>query len=375
MQDTTRTRLARILLGDPWRKLLALLLAILLWLYLNSQLIEREPLALRLRQTDPAAPSAIQEDTQTLDLQIPFDSYRVLRYENAATGAQLEGVVLTVSGPQSLVARLLAEPNLHVGPSSAELRALTDAYVFDVDDLRTRAPELLPLIRSMQPRSVRARLARREQQRLKIRAQQIERPATPLPRTNLEEAQFYPGEITLAGPRETLAKAMVTDPRTPLFEFVLDRDGGSSTQEVRGTLRLRAPWQELSILEPEVQVRLPLRPNFKDFEIEVPVLVDAPGREFPDEAARAKLVCEPKVAKLALSACSQLESELQRMSPEQLRQWAQQKARLVAVLPAAAQRDQPQTVIPHFVVYDTAYLEGRDYQVRTPPPVVLTLQK
>ena len=377
---TSRTRgFFGHIIADPLRKLLAVCLAGLLWLYLNSQLVGHATLSLEL------APLASRERTllpevQHLVVRLPNQEYVVLRHEDAATGTSIDGVSLTISGPQGQVAKITEERELFVEPSPEELRASDGVFLFSLERVQISDPALRPLLRKMSPRAVRVRLDRLETKRIRLAAAMVAAPTRPerlaaLERVDLAEARFYPEEITLRGPPSRLEKLGKLPAGGKLLELDGESTPPSGGTEWRTVVHLipdRVPGLEL--LEPEVQVRFPLKPSFALFELEVPVLLDASGSGGDDGLGR-ELVVDPTIAKISLSVSGQLESELRQKSKDELRTWAKVRMRLVATPPPGKQVTGPLTVLPILILYDTAYKEARDFSMRTPPPVVISPRK
>ena len=371
-------RLARVFVEDPLRKLLATAVAVLVWLYLNAQIITRTELSMRL-VPPPSEGKPLLPTTQRLLIRLQPHEHRVLGFADAATGLSIDGVTFAVSGPQSLVA-LLANEEPFVEPTEAELRAGDGAFVFTLERVSTRDPTLRQFLRHMQPRSVRVRTDRLESQRVRLLPSMIARPQpaerrTIFERIDFEEARFYPEEITFRGSRGSLDKLASASADQRLLDFATDAAPPASGSEWHATLRINPILADgLELLEPEVQVRFPLHPQFATFEIEVPVLLDLTALEGVDAAGTA-LVVEPPLAKIALAVSGQLESELRQKNPDELRQWAKRTARLLAAPPAGRPPSTPVTVLAQLILYDPAYREGRDYALRTPPPVVITPRK
>lgn len=372
----TRGFLGRIV-ADPLRKLLALCLAALLWLYLNSQLVGHVTLSLEL------APLAHGErkplpDVQHLVVRLQGDEYLVLHHEDAATGSSIDGVSLTVSGPQSLVARLTEERELFVVPSQEELRASDGVFLFTLDRVQTADPALRSLLRKMTPRAVRVRLERLEIRRVRLTAAMVAITPRPdrqaaLDRVDLAEARFSPEELRFRGSPARLDELAKLVTGGKLLDLDVESPPAQAATEWRTVARpIAERIAGLECLEPEVQVRFPVKPAFALFELEVPVLLDASGSG-GDELR--DLVVDPVTAKVALSVSGQLESELRQKGKDELRGWAKARMRLVATPPPGKPVTGPVTVLPILLLYDTTYKEGRDFSMRTPPPVVISPRK
>lgn len=367
------------LVADPLRKLLALCLAALVWLYLNSQLVGHNTLSLQLVPRADKEQSLLV-DVQHLVIKLPNQEYLVRGYDDAATGASIDGVSLIVSGPQSQVTRITEERELFVEPTQEELRASDGVFIFTIDRVQVSDPTLRPLVRKMTPRAVRVRLDRLETKRLRLTAMMIAPPSRAerqamVERVDFAEARFYPEEISLRGtPSQltNLAKVTTGGKFLELDVEAVPPANGIEWRTVVHLIRERIPGLEL--LEPEVQVRFPLKPNFASFEFEVPVLLDA-LHVGGDETTPHELTVDPTLAKITLSVSGQLESELRQKSKEELRTWARARMRLVATPPPGKPVTGPVTVLPILILYETAYREGRDYSMRSPPPVVISVRK
>jgi hypothetical protein len=374
-----RGPIARVLLDDPLRKLLALALGLLVWLYLNSQIISFAPLSLQLVPRPMEAGKALPV-AQLLRVRLPQDEFRVLGYDDAATGTPIDGVEVATSGSLAVIGQLQAEKELTVEPSQEELKEMQGAFVFTLDRVQPKDVTLRPGLRRMQPRAVRVRVDRLETRRIRILPTMLAKPNDPerrvaFDRIDLNEARFYPEEITFRGSRGHLDRLVeATKHDQKLLEFEINVVPQTSGTDWRTRLRVDPRTTEgLELQDPEIQVSFPLRPHFSTFEFDVPVLLDSLGID--TEATAPRLVVEPPVVKVVLSVSGQLEAELTQKSADELRQWAKKTARLLAPIPAGRLPDSPATVLPSLILYDPAYREGRDYTMRSPPPVVISIKR
>ena len=133
LKDKRRRRsLTSVLLSDFWRKLTALLLAFVLWYYLDSQVITETDLDLLLRPVSTAVDVRLS-DRLVLQIRIDTTSYSIGQFEDVTTGASIRSVILTFRGARHLISILKDNPGFTLTPSLAPGET---SFEFDKDDIR-----------------------------------------------------------------------------------------------------------------------------------------------------------------------------------------------------------------------------------------------
>lgn len=350
----------RGLFADPVRKLFALALATLLWLFLDSQITERMSVTFKLigpRMASEAAQSEIQDSHIVVH---PPNGYRVVGFRDHLTNTDLTFVVITFEAAQHLLRSAIASPGLNVQLRQAEINKTTNIYVFDSDDLLAPDPAVIKAISEMTPRRIDVLLEPIEERPLALdknalRIEYPDRKAFPdFPdRLRLDEAVFTPAQVILRGPKSVIGDVGRTD---PLFVLDLSRSGGTNEPRVTGELQ-PIPIDRLLIDGLPVSVSVPLSPRFEPVELTVPVLVDAVGRSTPP----GEFVYEPAV-KVTLMVSGELAGALSRLQTQAERDaWARQNAR-VDIRLDDYWRNEDQTMIGTLRLIDPHYERGRHYR-------------
>ena len=144
-------------------------LAVLLWLYLDSQITDTKDLEFRLRVTDPT--ESAQHDLSagvTLALQLPRDQFTLVEFRDGLENQVISSVALTFRGPRHLINRLEENLGFTVTPTSEDLRKIENYFEFDARMIRARNPEFQSLLTGMTPRLVHAVVGRNEQRAVTV---------------------------------------------------------------------------------------------------------------------------------------------------------------------------------------------------------------
>ncbi len=352
-----RRSFLRSLASDPVRKLLALALAVPLWIFLDSQVTvpktERFPLA--------AKGAAVDADTYPLLVDLGAnEQYRVKGFRDSVDEAELKAVELTFKGPKHVVDAILDAPDVFVRPRAGAINA-QNVFVFDRSDIRSSDPNVAKSIEEMKPRRVAVVLERvaTEPFVLAMSRVQVEYPdPVRFPdfraRLRLDAADFSERHVSLRGARQQIDAAM-RDER-PLFRLDLRGFGTATTPRVSATLSL-LPGFDLSVVGNSINVSIPLDPKFEDYELKVPVLLDtlarprASGEEFECDATLSVRV---RVSGELAGTLSTLPAGSERDD------WAKEHARVDVRV--SADTVDGQILIGTLRLTDPHYQRGRDYQ-------------
>ncbi|MCC6673186.1 MAG: hypothetical protein IT458_19125 [Planctomycetes bacterium] len=376
-----RRRLGGVL-SDPLRKLLALGLAVTLWLYLDQQVTDTKAVRTWLRQTEPGLGFRTREDHTTLQVRIPVGEFRVVRYLDAVTRTEIDSVDLRYSGPTHLMERLADAGSPRVEPTETELANIKDGFVFDIGRVAPGNLAYQKLLKEMRPASVLVVLDRVERSRLRPTMAMVELLfASEAQRTQLEpqlllqDARIFPDEVDLVATTTAMGRVTARDPALKLLVAQVPATATSSDTELRVELTARPNFLGVE-LQPRTVLYVPLRRRSSVFELQVPVTIDPLSVDGQSaEQLQARLNFDPPEPKVMLRAFGQLESELQRMTREQLQTWTRRNARLFLQIGPETNLAESPTLLPLFVMLNSAYRDGHDFQVAAPPTVVVSPRK
>ena len=270
-----------LLFSDPYRKLLALALALGLWFYLDEQVSDKLELTLVIKAVP--AESAAEVPRGTLPLPLPLGMFSVEDFRHADTDEAQTTVTLYFEGPKASIAELKRDHHFSVRPRDIDLDVTS--IEFGVDDIDERKPYIEMLTR-MEPARIKVNLeALREIEVIPNPEDAIMWPpdlyAALGARMRLEQATMRPPVATLEGPQ-----SIINQVRNPRFDFEL------TSQEkflLTGKLKLITNEPRIKLIQRPV-VSIPLEPERRTFTIELPVLVD--DGKLPPEA-RATWDWEP----------------------------------------------------------------------------------
>lgn len=362
----------RGVVADPLRKLLALALAVLLWIFLDSQVSDSKQLDFTLVEDrgDIAADAGSGSDATWLRVRVPRESYTIAGFRNVVTQEPIRFVHLTIRGPKNQLAGMTQAPRLEVTAGTGDINTQAAVFEFDVNDLWSPDSSLTASIVDMEPRRVAVVLERTEGIKVLLNPSRlrVDYPdETEFPdfraRLRLEDAEYSDRELMVRGPKAVIDQLTPTDRQ--VFRIDLSDHGQVLGQSITAPLSLLPEFQGQLRMEPAlVTVRLPLDPRFEQYRVKVPVWVDTLACP---EVSPSDLEWGREV-EITLRVSGALAAKLSRMTPDELREWAHGEVRVVVRLP------QHWTVgIETFLGYvwlaDPHYHIGRDYQSDDKPPV------
>ena len=380
------TRSSRSLLGliaaDPWRKLLALLIAVLLWYWLDRQVTSRKEVQLTPVAVDASDPKRDSRRTNEGELQVrlPTSQFVITEFRDASSGKALEQRVrLDLVGAQYTIDSVEANVAFAV---KLDLKAAPEGETFteqfDVRDLRPLDRDLRRLMdkATMTPPSIEVVIEHvvSEPITLSYKDVTVQNPdPTRYPNFNarlvLDDVRFEPTSVQVYGPAGAMDRL-----RKRNKVFLLDLAEGRVEADVAsGPLRLIDFPGSSSVriagdIVPEATFRL--RPRFEEFSLQVPVLLDPAAMP---AALRSRYRATTERAEVNLQASGSLETLLADKSPAELAEWAMRQTRLLATFDEGADRDRI-VVEPLFVLLDRTWREGLDFRVVSPPPITLERQ-
>ncbi len=144
-----KSALLGVLLDDPWRKLASIVLAVLLWEFLDDQVTEHVSVDAAMKAMGPAE-DATAVESNTVVLRVDTQSYSVLEIKDARTGEAIHDLSLMLSGAKRLVAAAAQEAVFQV-TLEPELRGGRTVAEFDVTDVNAVTARYQGLVQSMNP--------------------------------------------------------------------------------------------------------------------------------------------------------------------------------------------------------------------------------
>ncbi|MEZ5962994.1 MAG: hypothetical protein R3F56_04020 [Planctomycetota bacterium] len=359
-----RRRFWRDLVADPVRKLLALALAILLWIFLDSQITESKSVEFKLIGERSASEAAEAEIRDSHIVVHPPAGYRVVGFRDHMTAADIKDNLVEVvfEAPRHQLRNILAEPGLSVRPRQDEINQRTHTIMFDLSELQSQDYGVVKALRDMRPRRVDAVL-----ERIDARSVTLDKSFVKIiypdsnahpdfsQRLRLDAAQFAPQEVFLQGPR-SITEAAHTG--VPLFE--LDLSGFGAYPEPKITRQLvPTPPDNVTIQGLPVTISIPLDPIFEQYEMSVPVIVDTANRSSP---TASDFEFDPAM-KVVLYASGELAGVLSSMKDaSELDKWAKRNARVVVRLDDDWRHD-AQIYFGTFCLLDERYERRRSYRI------------
>jgi hypothetical protein len=347
---------ARSLLADPLRKLLALALAIPLWIFLDSQVTKQVVVLLSLR---PERQGVAGSAGASLELRLGNEPYTVRGFRDAVTEQEVNHVRIVFAGAKHVVETLQDDPVAYVRVTPGSVNPQTDLFEFDKNDIRSDDPNLRNALQEMTPRRVAVLLERSESHDVMLTHDML----SVLPqgelaeRVRLEQATFSPAQVRVSGPRARVEAFRSREGKGKLFAVDLSGFAGSDRSEATQQIRVVEEFSDLRIEPSRVTVSMPLDPRFETFEINAPVWVDTLTRANVDlshyEIEQTKLI--------RIRASNQLAGQLSRYSQKQRDDWARSAVRLFTEIPAGW--DGTATLLPATpLIVLPGLRRGKDYR-------------
>ena len=268
-----RSRPFKRLLSDPWRKLASILLALLLWYYLNSLVTTPISSRLEVRLNTPG---------DGINVTLPGKDYRLVRIVDGETNEPLllDEVVLRLEGPNDKISRLERQQSWGAQMTMLEVQSNPPQppfITFQIDDLQhaTEAAEFDPLLVSMTPRTVRLELSKNadEDVLLSMDNLDVKFGDSDIDRLDLEDPRFPTPSVTVFG-SENLMRSIAVQ---RIFDVDLRDVSIEDEPTLTVALKLKPTFADQGIeLDPEALfVEFKVNPPWSDiYDLEVPVVVD-----------------------------------------------------------------------------------------------------
>ena len=319
-----------VLVDDPYRKLVAVGLAVLLWFFINSRIMDSTDYVLPLRVVD-----ALDVSTGENQLAIALPTDRVVKRRFLDGDREIQNVTVTVSGPRFRIDALKEERlNLAVltllNREWARSGEGSDVQVveFGAADIRRDVRALEEVDIAMSPARVRLEVGIQDNIEFEVRNEHVEFLAEGFrSRLLLETAQYTPRKVRIIGPARSIQKlAGRLQQGQPILQARLEE----VEPQAPGQLTiLDGPDLSVNFLQP-ASVRVDLLPTRDDYTFELPVVVDDLGLA-PDD--RGKFQPEEPRVPLRVSFSGRLRVDVGVIESDEARQrWAESNLRLVVHL-------------------------------------------
>ena len=319
-----------IVADDPYRKLVAVGLAVLLWFFINSRIMDSTDYVLPLRVVDVLDVSSGENQ---LAIALPTD--RVVKRRFLDEDREIQNVTVTLSGPRFRI-DALKEERLNLAVMTFLNREWSrsgdgeDVQVveFGAADIRrdVRALEEVDIV--MSPARVRLEVGIQDNIEFEVRNERVEFLADGFRnRLLLETAQFTPATVRIIGPARSIQKLGA---RLEQGQPVLQAQLEEVEPQAPGLLQI-IDQAELSVyFEQPASVRVDLLPTRDDYTFELPVVVDDLSLKPEDRGS-----FQPEEARIPLrvSFSGRLRVDVGVIESDEARQrWAEENLRLVVHL-------------------------------------------
>jgi hypothetical protein len=315
------------LVADPWRKLLAIVLAVLLWFFVDSRIERTTKRTLPLVTEGARVSTGASRDR--LAVILPTD--RVIGGRFLDGELPLDAVRVIVRGPRYRIEALENERlDLRVTVFQDQDWSTSTVVEFTVADLRRDQRALEGLQIELDPPRIKLELERIDRQEMALSLEVVELIEGPYAgRARRETAEFVPETVTVLGS----AKGIDLLRRTPRpFRATLRSSGNSrqATAEIElvdaGALGVRFAAQPLLTMQ--------LLPQTAPFDLDLQVAVD--DLALPPEQ-RGQYEPTERSKRVRLLAGGELRARLVNLregsDPSRLQDWVAQNLRLVVYIP------------------------------------------
>jgi len=316
------------ILADPYRKLTAIILAVTLWYFLNSQ-VTREIEVRAVLETAGLNAAASQEPSR---IRVQLGDANWIGRRFSADDKETNLVVIVLRGKNARIDNLENDGlEFKVNFAGVDWSA-RDSIEFTVRDLQPPAG-LDDIDFEMRPPRIRLDVEKLDEQSIPISIDKttltVEQPGLEQ-RLQRDRAQFSPPTATVRGPASRISEFQrrLNGGANPFRARVTARPGQRSALTV---LQLNSPTDWGLRLDPVPTMTIPVRPISEVFEVEIPLIID--DLALPAELRGKFRPTEDKALwSVRVSASGDLRGHLTSLAtsedPEALRDWARNHLRL-----------------------------------------------
>lgn len=358
-------------LVDPWRKLASLMLAILLWWFLDSQITRTKELVCSLEVVDAINGRESPPGQAVVDVHVPLLEFTPGKFRDPRN-RDINSIIVRFSGPSHEIDSINAHEQFYV----RNLPKSKDNFL-EFDKSMIQGPrEILPLISEMEPSRVRLDLEPNAKKAITLSYEIVGRKLPPgssgdnlQERLDMTQATFRPSSVVLRGTANSLQRI----PQDILFEVDLfDRPPEDFRgTEIRASLSLSPKLTALGVRsEPAAPIiTIPLRPEWEQHQFPVAILID-PSLT-PYEPRDFDEVPEQTIT---LRVSGILAAELHGKDDAALHEWGRKNLTMLAKLTEVTNPSGEISVTPKAFFPNHVVREGIDYQFDM-QPVTLVLRK
>lgn len=317
-----------VLVDDPWRKLLAIALAVMLWFFISSRINDSTTRTVPLVIVGPNAVGGTA--AQRLAVVLPTD--RVVGLDFLDGERRIDKVDVIVSGPRFRIAAIEDQPlDLQVTAFLGREWGQRTTVEFTAADVRRDLLSLRDLTIRLRPDRIRLDVERIAELAVPLSLEQVELQEGQLAgRLRRETAEFAPATAIVLGKAFGIDQLQKRGGRM----FRATMEGVGNERQVSAPLELIGA-QELGLRFAQTpQVTMQVRPQTWPFDVVLPVIVD-------DQALPAELrgVYQPleKTMAVRIRAGGALRSRLVNLGEgedkSRMLEWAAANLRLLVHLP------------------------------------------
>lgn len=338
MRDRRRGRgLWAAIVDDPYRKLVAVGLAILMWFFINSRITESITRTIPLDVVSQQELSS-QGGFDRLAVALPTDRVVANRFLDGET--PIDTVTVVLSGPRFRIDALRDEPlNLAVTTflardwtrAAGQEAAGVETLDFDAGDIRRDLRALQEVRIELVPTRVRLEIERVENLSVPLSDQVVEIVADQIQsRLRPETARYTPDVATIFGP----AVGMEQLKRRAGKPFRVALRATGNERQVTGQLEIIGGEGLGLRLEPTPVLQMELLPQTSTFTLEVPVVVDDVSLP-PDLRGRYKAEETTRAVRVQVAGNLRTQLILKSEDPDdtRLQEWALANLRLSVYVP------------------------------------------
>jgi hypothetical protein len=275
--DNRRRRsLLAAIVADPYRKLLAIVLAISLWYFLDSQVTKTDTFSLDLQCIDFSDRGILEKNYESkLLVRIPKTKVFPREWVNPANNQVITRVSLRVRGPKYQIENLNRSAHVFTaGPFEGVDWSQVKSYNLTAADLQ-RDRSLQDVAFELDPPRIQVTFEQVETQSVTLKLDLVDYNASSVDRADLDRAKdsarFNPPTVSLTGPRSMLDEVHKSG---KLFKCMLvpSEDG----RTLAGPLVLNTEYEDKLRLEDKDAVTLTFRVQLKSkrYTFEIPLSVD-----------------------------------------------------------------------------------------------------
>ncbi len=330
MKENRRVRgLFAALVADPGRKLLALVLAVMLWFFINSQITREvlKPLSLLTVGTQQAVGSGLNQ----LAVVLPTDKVIGVRFLDG--DRPIDTVTVHLSGPRYLVDTLNDEALSLVITRFASIDWTSRTSVeFQASDILRGSRALQDVGLELEPSRVRLEVERIDELPIPLSLDVVDLVGDQFAgRLRKDTAEFSPPSARVLGPASSIKQFREQPQR-----FKAQLKGAPNERQVTAIVELVAPANLGLRLAETPSLSIKVRPEMRVFQLDVPLRID--DQALPrDLWGRYEIADGQLTRPVRVRAGGGLLAELVNVSDDsdknRLKEWVRAHMRLLVWLP------------------------------------------